>query len=254
VSDNFVRGAQFDGATGQKDGATLEDLVTLATFAVGSAALDQTTIEDDGAGKARIKDLGVSTAKVAANAITDAKIRQGAARSVIGVAGNATADVADITAGTDGHILRRSGTSIAFGQIVAAGITDGTITAAKLATGAVAGSAYSDVSGIIGRLSDGSGTVQSATTKVTHVTVYFTLATGVQSAGVRIMTYAGSTALNSMDERGKLQIAMDALVAQAGTVDVTIPIGYTWGIQRCASTTAAELDVTIVSAVSFTIG
>jgi hypothetical protein len=41
--------------------------------------------------------------------------------------------VVDITASTDGHVLRRSGTTLGFGQIVAAGIADGTITLVKMA-------------------------------------------------------------------------------------------------------------------------
>ncbi len=60
---------------------------------------------------------GVAVLTIAANAVTNAKIRQGAARSVIGVAGSATANVADITAGTDGQVLRRSGIGIGFGAV-----------------------------------------------------------------------------------------------------------------------------------------
>ena len=37
--------------------------------------------------------------------------------SVLGVTGNSTADVAGITAGTDHQVLRRSGTSVAFGAV-----------------------------------------------------------------------------------------------------------------------------------------
>lgn len=44
-------------------------------------------------------------------------LAQGSALSVLGVTGNATADVASIAAGSDHNILRRSGTSVAFGSI-----------------------------------------------------------------------------------------------------------------------------------------
>lgn len=44
-------------------------------------------------------------------------LAQGSALSVLGVTGNATADVASIAAGTDNQVLRRSGTSVAFGAI-----------------------------------------------------------------------------------------------------------------------------------------
>jgi hypothetical protein len=42
---------------------------------------------------------------------------QGSALSVLGVTGNATADYAGIAAGTDHQVLRRSGTSLAFGAL-----------------------------------------------------------------------------------------------------------------------------------------
>jgi len=46
-----------------------------------------------------------------------ANLTQGSALSVLGVTGNATADVASIAAGADANILRRSGTTVAFGTI-----------------------------------------------------------------------------------------------------------------------------------------
>jgi hypothetical protein len=54
---------------------------------------------------------------IATNAVTDAKFRQSAGLSVVGRSANSTGNVADITAATDGHILRRSGTAIGFGTI-----------------------------------------------------------------------------------------------------------------------------------------
>ncbi len=46
-----------------------------------------------------------------------ANIAQGSALSVLGVTGNATADVASLTAGTDHQVLRRSGTTLSFGAM-----------------------------------------------------------------------------------------------------------------------------------------
>jgi hypothetical protein len=46
-----------------------------------------------------------------------ANLAQGTALSVLGVAGNATADEASIVAGSDGNVLRRSGTAVGFGAI-----------------------------------------------------------------------------------------------------------------------------------------
>jgi hypothetical protein len=65
-------------------------------------------------------------------------LAQGSALSVLGVTGNATADVASIAAGTDHQVLRRSGTSVAFGAVdlaQAAAIT-GTLPVANGGTGA----------------------------------------------------------------------------------------------------------------------
>lgn len=69
----------------------------------------------DISGDATIANTGAMT--IAANAVTDGKLRQSAGLSVIGRAANSTGDVADITAGADFNILRRSGTSIGFGSV-----------------------------------------------------------------------------------------------------------------------------------------
>lgn len=60
----------------------------------------------------------VATGGITNNAVTDAKLRQGAARSVIGVTGNATANVADIQ-GTTNQVLvvNSAGTALTFGAV-----------------------------------------------------------------------------------------------------------------------------------------
>lgn len=78
----------------------------------------------------------VATGGIANNAVTLAKVAAGTALSVLGVTGNAGANYADMVAGSDGHVMRRSGSAIGFGTIAAAGITDGVITFAKLASAA----------------------------------------------------------------------------------------------------------------------
>jgi hypothetical protein len=59
----------------------------------------------------------VATGGIADNAVTDAKLRDSAALSVIGNATNATADPADIAAASDHQVLRRSGTALGFGAV-----------------------------------------------------------------------------------------------------------------------------------------
>jgi hypothetical protein len=60
---------------------------------------------------------GSQAATIADDAVTDAKLRESAGLSVIGRSANSTGNPADITAASDGEVLRRSGTSIGFGDI-----------------------------------------------------------------------------------------------------------------------------------------
>ncbi|MCB9935968.1 MAG: hypothetical protein H6840_09770 [Planctomycetes bacterium] len=69
-----------------------------------------------GLGSLALKNT-VATADIDANAVTDAKLRDSAALSVIGRSANSTGDPADIAAGSDHQVLRRSGTSIGFGAL-----------------------------------------------------------------------------------------------------------------------------------------
>lgn len=80
-------------------------------------AIATADLPDLGVTTAKIADLNVTTGKIAGDAVTDAKLRDSAALSVIGRSANSTGDPADIAAGTDGHVLRRSGTTLGFGTV-----------------------------------------------------------------------------------------------------------------------------------------
>jgi hypothetical protein len=70
-----------------------------------------------------------------------ANLAQGAALSVLGVTGNATADVASIAAASDHQVMRRSGTAVAFGAVnlaQSAAVT-GVLPVANGGTGSAAG-------------------------------------------------------------------------------------------------------------------
>ncbi len=100
-----------------------------AQDAVGGILVDGTTIDFT------YNDATPSvTAEVINNTITNAKIRQGAARSVIGVTGNSTANVADIQGTTD-QVLRvnATGNLLEFGQVSTGGINNGAVSNAKIA-------------------------------------------------------------------------------------------------------------------------
>jgi len=74
---------------------------------------------------ATIVAASVDTADLANNAVTDGKLRDSSALSVIGRATNSTGDPADIAASSDGEVLRRSGTALGFGTIGTASIASG---------------------------------------------------------------------------------------------------------------------------------
>lgn len=74
----------------------------------------------------------VATAGIAANAATNTIIRDSAALSVIGRSANSTGDPADIAASVDGQVLRRSGTTLGFGEVATAGIANSAVTDAKI--------------------------------------------------------------------------------------------------------------------------
>ena len=163
MADNFVRGYQFDGATGLKTGANLEDLVTLATFAAGAAdagnttrLFDASTLDLDGNNRARIADAGVGVDQIAA-AIAGTGLNGGAGSALSvdatdmdgdGLAGSGSVLSVDhdgegltISGGKlalelNGATLSKgaSGLKVADGEIGATQLTDASITAAKLDT------------------------------------------------------------------------------------------------------------------------
>ena len=69
--------------------------------------------------------INILTADIDDNQVTNAKLRDSAALSVIGNPTNATADPQDIAASVDNYVLRRSGTSIGFGAIAASVVGPG---------------------------------------------------------------------------------------------------------------------------------
>jgi hypothetical protein len=102
---------------------------------------------------------------VADNSITDAKLRDSAGLSVIGRSANTSGNPADIVAASDNQVLRRSGTSIGFGQVATAGVEDAAITSVKIADTNVTFTKIQNVNTgvVLGRSSSGAGSVEALT-------------------------------------------------------------------------------------------
>ena len=126
VGFGAVNLASSDAVTGDLPFSNLAQGSALSVLGVtGNATADNASIAA-GTDNQVLRRSGTSVAFGAVNlASTDAvtgdlpfsNLAQGSALSVLGVTGNATADNASIAAGTDHQVLRRSGTSVAFGSV-----------------------------------------------------------------------------------------------------------------------------------------
>ena len=156
-SNNDPAWAQIDlsnGVTGDLPFANLTQIAGLSVLGVtGNSTADVAAITAATDNQV-FRRSGTTVAFGAINlASTDAvtgdlafsNLAQGSALSVLGVTGNSTADVASIAAGTDNQVLRRSGTSLAFGSINLAS-TDA-VTGTLAAGNGGTGNAFFTVSG-----------------------------------------------------------------------------------------------------------
>ena len=129
---NYLTATAFDAVTG---------LSVIGRSVSTTGASGEITADSDGEVLLRngsTLEFGqVASAGLGTNIVSDAKLRQSAGLSVIGRSANTTGNVADIVAGSDGHVLRLSGTALGFGTVAAAGIADGAVTADKIAADSV---------------------------------------------------------------------------------------------------------------------
>lgn len=95
--------------------------IPVGTGTVTSIGVSSTDLSISGS---PITSSGFFTLNLNDNVVTNAKLRQSVGLSVIGKTSAFFGNVADIVAGTDGHILRRNGATLAFGTIGDSSISD----------------------------------------------------------------------------------------------------------------------------------
>ena len=149
-------------ATGRTIAMTGDIAYTSPAFNGGANVTAAATIQPDAVTTAKILDSNVTTGKIADDNVTFGKIQNSAAAglSVVGRNTNSAGDFAEINAATDGHVLRRDGTALAFGQVGTAGIADLAVNSGKIALGAITDTKLRDSSGysVIGRIGSTNGT------------------------------------------------------------------------------------------------
>lgn len=173
------------------EGTSSVGFATIGT--AGRLLIDQGSGSDPAftavSGDATIAGSGALT--IANNAVSNAKFRQGVARSVVGVTGNATANVADIQ-GTANQVLvvNSGGTALAFGAVNVA--------------------SSSAVTGALGVANGGTGTG----TAFTQNSIVFAGASGVYSQD--------NAALSWNDSSQLLTVAATGAVGISGTTTATL--------------------------------
>lgn len=146
--NNLISGINSINDDQIADNAAIDPAKLSATIAGDGLTRDGTTgvlaVSPDGVGIEIVSD----DVSLKDDGVTNAKLADATALSVKGNGTNASANPTDITAGTDGHVLRRSGTTVGFGTVAAAGLASGSVTWAKRETRAFSATA---VAGVVGR-------------------------------------------------------------------------------------------------------
>ena len=134
----------------ESDTTNIHGIVDTASLVLTTdSRLSNTRTPTDGSvTTAKIADSQVTSAKIADGTIVDgdvsasagvalSKLASSAGLSVVGRATNTTGSIAAIVAANDGEVLRRSGTSVAFGTVDTSSIADSAVTSAKIADGTI---------------------------------------------------------------------------------------------------------------------
>lgn len=213
----------------------------------------------------RMTDAGlafttVSTTGIADDAVTDAKLRNSVGLSVIGRSANTTGDPADIAAANDFEVLRRSGTTLGFGQVATGGIADSAVTTAKINNDAVTYAKIQNVSTnnrLLGRATAGAGDVEEITIgtglTLTGTTLSATATGTVDGTGVanRLAYWVDADTIGS-DAAFTVDAANNRMTVSATLASTTA--GQAWLNLRSGSITGSTYGLYIDGNLSANLG
>jgi hypothetical protein len=178
---------------------------------------------------------GTAISPATASRLGFTNLTQGSALSVLGVTGNATADVASIAAATDHQVMRRSGTAVAFGAVALnqANAVTGTLPIARGGTGLT-------TTPVNGALDIGNGTGFTRTTLTAGTGV--TITNGVGSISIAANNNGTVTSVASGD-------GMDfTTITGSGTVTMGTPSTLTTSTTNATTATSHTHAITTASA------
>lgn len=183
-------------------------------------------------------------ATVADDSITDAKLRESAALTVIGRSANSTGNPADIAAGSDGDILRRASSVLGFGSVPVASVTGAAPLASPTFTGTPAAptAAY------------GTSTTQIATTAMVQAALGTRVDDGNSSTAdtidwttgnIHLSTLTGNCTYTFTAPSPALGILVLEVVQGSGPYTVTWPAAVHWpgGTAPTLSTGNGKKDI-----------
>ncbi len=205
-------GAGVSGTLGVINGGTGASSLTGLLQGNGSGAVTALAGSDKQVLRISGSSIGFGTIDISNVAVVGAfrlqlgNVVQGAALSVLGVTGNATADYAAITAGSDHQVVRRSGTAITFGAVNLAqpAAVTGTLAVGNGGTGGASASAARSSLAVAG-LADA-----NAFSNVQTITV---------SGQSGVILLSGGAANFSSLGLGRAGPGVDALIGVAGATD-----------------------------------
>ena len=175
----------------------------------------------------------VAAGGIADNAVTDGKLRDSAAVSVIGRSANSSGDPADIAAGANGQVLMRSNNVVGFQGITDAQIgSAAAIARSKIAAGTADHAVINDGSGNLSSVATtGSGNVMRTRTGV-YRDIYIPAAAMTPIGTVGVGTFTPTTTTDGM--------AVDVLTFDGGSTE-SAQFTFVPPLQSTVNSTAMEI-------------